>query len=257
MIDLRVGLQTYTIRKLMKKDLASALMMVKRLGITDLELARVPFTKATNKIIREQGMRVLAIQDKLKNLEHHFKDRVTFLKNLNIDIACVSVLPLGAILGGKKQIDSFLRRINSLAVKYASEGIRLAFHHHNFEFRKLGGILKFQLILEGLDPGVGIVMDTYWIRKSGADIADWCLRLKPRLFGVHLRDYRSINEGRTKVTDAAVGCGEIDFKEVIDLIDKPSLYYVIEQNSKKPLADIELSIANLNNLVNVQVKGNQ
>ena len=255
MIDLAFGLQTYTIRKLMKKDFSNSMTLIKGIKVDTLELARAPFTESTAAVLIDKGIRVVSIQDKLRHLESHFSERIRFLKQLNIDIACVSVLPLSAIFGGKKQIDCFIKRINALAIIYRDQGVRLAFHHHDFEFKKIKGIFKFQLILDGLDPQIGIVMDTYWIKKSEEDILKWVNILKPRLAGVHLRDFKVQRYGCKKATDAPVGDGEIDFQEILGAIDKEKVYYVIEQNSTDPIVDIKKSLEYLRQITKTNLKG--
>lgn len=241
-----VGLQTYTIRKLAQMNLPLALKEIGKLGIVHLELARVPFSEATITAIKDAKMKVVAIQDKYQHLDKHFAERIRFLKALDVDTAVVSVLPLGAILGGKRAVKRFAKRLNELAKRSRSEGIRLAFHHHDFEFKMAGCKTKLAHLLEELDPEVGIVMDTYWASKSKQDLAQLTATLGSRLCGIHLRDHQDIEKsGKRRSRDCAVGSGDIDFTRFLPLLRQNRIYGVIEQNSESPLGDIKKSIVTL------------
>ncbi|MDD4000403.1 MAG: sugar phosphate isomerase/epimerase [Bacilli bacterium] len=245
---MKVSLQTYTIRKLAKVNLDASLELVRKQGFEYLEVARLPFTKEVATKILKHDLKVLSIQAKYRTLKNQYNKIVAFCKYTNCQIAVVSVLPFSAILGGKKQIINFSKRLNVLFKKYASVGITLAFHNHDFEFQKIKNKTKFDYLLENTN-GVKIVADTYWIKKSGYVPEDFIKSLGERLIGVHLRDYIEINKGKKKIIkDTEIGQGFIDFKKVLENANQ-AVYGAIEQNTINPIYSINFSLAHLKKLM--------
>jgi len=236
---MKLGLQTYTIRRALAKNHAQAFEQAQRLGINDFELARISFDDSELSICRSLNIHAYAIQDTLQSLKKHFLKRCRFMHELHIPLAVVSVLSIPAILGSRKAIHGFCHHVNALAKMYESAGLQLAFHHHDFEFRMCQGRLKFDWILDDLDPGVGIVMDTYWVQKAGFDPSVWAKKLEPRLRGVHLRDM--LKPPRTG--DCPMGEGVVDFPSLFKVIDSNRVYTVIEQNTQTPFSDVQKSLA--------------
>ena len=74
-----------------------------------------------------------------------------------------------------------------------------------------------------------------------------------RLLGIHLRDLALKKKGiGVECRDAAVGDGNIDFKDVITAAEGEGCdYYVIEQKTQKPYQMIEKSLKELNAIKNV------
>jgi sugar phosphate isomerase/epimerase len=236
---MKVGLQTYTIRHALAEDVAQGFQQAQSMGFDDFELARISFDESELSICQSLNIRAYAIQDTLQSLRKHFQKRCRFMHELHIPLAVVSVLSIPAILGSQKAILTFCQNVNALAKMYESAGLQLAFHHHDFEFRVRNGRLKFDWILDHLDPGVGIVMDTYWVQKAGFDPLVWAKKLGPRLRGIHLRDLQKPPGNR----DCPLGEGVVDFPALFKEIDCNRVYTVIEQNSQTPFLDVAKSLA--------------
>jgi sugar phosphate isomerase/epimerase len=137
--SVRVGVQTYTIREAARRNLPEALARLKALGVTSVELARIAFSAENAAIVRASGLAVSSIQAKFKQLSQDFNAMLAFCGAVDCKIVVVSVLPLSCILGGEWPLRAFAARLDSLAARYREQGITLAFHHHDFEFKRLGG----------------------------------------------------------------------------------------------------------------------
>lgn len=236
-----LALQTYTVRKASHKALAKTLSRIRNLGITHLELARIPFTMATADLVLQSGLQVLALQVKPTILEKEHSAIVAFCQATHCRWVVASVLSWDAILGGKYALSKFSQRLNQLATLYAESGIGLAFHHHDFEFRKLKTGVKFDELIRQTNPNVRFILDTYWVRRAGQDPRNWILRLQDRLVGLHLRDCAP-SLGKKKPPDCALGQGIIDFPGLLAAIPNSVLYGAIEQNTKDPWSEIETSM---------------
>ncbi len=239
---MKIGVQTYTIRKLAKKNLAFALDELLRVGINKVELARLDLNDELSLMLSKKKIEVLSIQMTAPKLLKDIDHVSSFAKQVGCDLVIVSRLSIPAIFGGKSSLLKFAKKLNDLVNLYQQKGIQVAFHHHDFEFKKIGNETKFEILLKNTLDELGIVSDTYWSKKSGYEPHEVIEMIGKRLIGIHLRDYMIKENGRSM--DSEVGSGLIDFNQVM-LVSKNALYAVIEQNTKNEMESIEQSISYL------------
>lgn len=248
---MRLAVQTYTVRRELKADFAGTLRRLRGLGVGAVELARIGFTTAEARLVVDSGLSVTSLQVKPSTLKKDPFAIAAFAKDVGCPMIVVSVLSKGAILGGAASVKRFAGFLNGLAELFAAQGLALAFHHHSFEFARVGGRRKFDLLLEHTNPSVGFVVDTYWTARSWVDPAEWIRGLGPRLAGLHLRD--CAEERGIRTDDAALGDGIIDFTAVLAAAAGHATYAAIEQDSRDPFADLAKSIDHLHGLGNPHI----
>ncbi len=235
--------QTYTIRRLMQENLETALKKLLDFPVKSIELARIKFNDKNIELVKKSGLNVVSMQVKFSQLRKNFQSYVSWCKLLNCEILVVSVLPLSGIIGGKAMLSSFTKKLNRLAQAFHDAGITLAFHHHDFEFKKISKITKFEYIVRHTTGKVKFVVDTYWVTKTNNDPVAIIRWLDDRLIGLHLRDHQSIKKGRKQiVTDCEIGSGTIDFEKVYAAAKKYAIYGAIEQNTLTPLESLQKSV---------------
>ena len=89
-------------------------------------------------------------------------------------------------------------------------GIRLAYHNHDFELLSMDGQLPFDILLSETDPAlVDFELDMFWVRKAGQDIVNILNRAPGRFTMAHIKD---IDEQGNMV---GVGTGVIDFESIL------------------------------------------
>lgn len=221
-----IGLQTYTVRALMKEDLEFTLSELKSIGIKEIEVSRMPIDAQTATWIKQHDLSVCAIQLTLNKLMRDTANVIAFAKAVNANHVVVSVLPWwGHIpLFG---INMFIKKMHELLTVYEKEGIRLSFHHHAYEIKK--NLLP--IFDQHFDKRIGFVLDTYWITLSQKDPLEIYQTYSHRVRGIHLRDYL---DGH----DITPGKGKVDFKRILDHLLE-SVYTVIEENALDPLIAVE------------------
>lgn len=235
---MKLGVQTYTIRKIAKKNMDLALNLLSRKGMTKVEYARLKMDQKHIDILKRHDFEVLSIQATYHKLISQRKKIIHFCEQTGCKKVVVSVLPLSAIFGGRKALLRFSNQLNKLKDLYLLSDIEVGFHHHDFEFKKIQGQSKFDILFEHTDFELKFVIDTYWAYSKDIDLEKLIEKVGHRLMGIHLRDYENI---RNKHQDTEVGYGKIDFHQVIKTarIFKP--YLVIEQNTHTPIQSIEKS----------------
>lgn len=253
---MKLSVQLYTLRKPARKDLYGTLCAVSAAGYHAVEAARVPFTKASAEVFRrcreESGLEVRSAQIKFHLLRDDFEAMASWMHQTGCGVAVVSVLPMDVLRGGEDALKRFCGEMNGLGGRYAQEGIRLAFHHHHYEFLKFGDRRGIDILLEGLDPKrVGFVSDTYWAQKAGANPVTLLQKMQGRLAGVHLRDFTTLRRGPFLYSsDCPVGSGLLDMAAILrQAVLSGAGYGAVEQNSRNPLEDIAASHAALEHLI--------
>lgn len=145
--------------------------------------------------------------------------------------------------GDRKTIDDWKRvgdRLNSAARSAESEGLRLAYHNHSYEFVPLEGQVPYDVLLASTDPSlVKLEMDLYWITVGGKNPLDYFARWPGRFPLVHLKD----SMGPPKNTMANVGAGTIDWKAILAKHKEAGIehYYVEHDEPTDAFASIAAS----------------
>src|ERR1044071_1401555 len=109
--------------------------------------------------------------------------------------------------GFKRIIDD----VNKAAATTNANGIRLGYHNHDFEFRKVGDKTGFELLIEGFaQKRVSIELDRYWVVRAGQDPEQLFMKYPGRFEQWHVKDMDKSDPSG----NADVGTGSIDFKKL-------------------------------------------
>lgn len=251
---MKIGVQTFTIRKAQKKSIRMAYLPLIELGIRSFEVARIDFNEKNARelksLVDTYGIEITSIQVKPKYVFGSADTIIDFCKVTGCKNVVISMLPFKCILGGENEFYRFIDRLDPTYDLYAKNGITLAYHHHNWEYVKLSnGKRRMDELLEKTER-IKFVHDTYWTAKSGISPSSQIKAFGERLLGIHLRDLTLNKKGIDVLScDAAIGDGVIDFTEVISVAEGVGCsYYVIEQKTDDPYGEIKKSFERINDL---------
>jgi sugar phosphate isomerase/epimerase len=259
-----IGLQLYTIRDAMEKDLKGSLKKVADLGFKYLELAKYADgkfyamePKEFKKVVSDLGMVILSshtqveaagitLDNAKKMTEDHAKLGVKY---------CVQPW---VVEEARKTIASFQKMAadwNKVGEIMKASGIQFGYHNHNFEFGNVEGkVPYFDIFLAELDKDlVTMELDLFWATKAGQNPVEIFKKYPGRFQLFHMKDMFTKQDPfytTTGVTDfAPVGAGLINFKEILASKDIAGMKYMfVEQDQSregKPFDDIKTSITNL------------
>ena len=155
---------------------------------------------------------------------------------------------INPFLGSLKTADEWkkaaegLNRQGEIANK---AGLRVAYHNHNFEFKKFAdGSMPEVILLEGTDPKlVDFEMDMFWVVKAGENPEEWLKKYNNRFKLCHIKDlYKDEkvaeirkNKAETMVLDDVsascdLGTGKIDFPKILNTAKTHGVeYFIVEQ----------------------------
>jgi sugar phosphate isomerase/epimerase len=113
-----------------------------------------------------------------------------------------------------RTIDRFkavAERLNLIGAQAAKAGLQVAYHNHDFEFIDQNGQLGYDVILKETDPKlVKLQIDLYWIaRGSKISPNEWFKRAPGRFVMWHVKDMHKTSRDYTEL-----GNGSIDFTRI-------------------------------------------
>jgi sugar phosphate isomerase/epimerase len=255
-----IGVQLYTVRESMKKDLPGTIAKVAQIGYKEVEFAGY-FDHSPKEI------RSILDQNGLKAPSAHIEYSV-------LDEKWPGVLEAAQVVGHQyivcPWIDDEVRKQNrwkEAAAKFnkAAEaskkaGIQFAYHNHHFEFVKVDGKYAYDILLEETDPKlVQMEMDLCWMNIARQDPLKYFDRYPGRFPMVHVKDVKKIppkpddqpvNFDNVFPEMTSVGNGVIDFKKIFAQSDKAGIkhYFVENDYPKSEFDDIRASYEYLHKL---------
>lgn len=179
------GLQLYSVRDFTQKDLDSTLKKVARIGYKYVEFAGFfgHSAEEVKAMLNEYGLIVSGTHSGLKELDDDFAAVVKYhhtIGNTNY------IIP-GAPWGTATELDDTIVKLNKYKPMLAAEGITLAYHNHDGEFKpNRDGLIAHTEIEKRTD--VDFEIDTYWAYAAGKDPVEVITRLKDRVHVIHLKD---------------------------------------------------------------------
>jgi sugar phosphate isomerase/epimerase len=237
----QIGLQLYTVRGEMQKDVAATLARVARIGYKEVEFAGYFGRSPTD-------IRALLDADGLTSPSSHVA-----LAAIRADtpgtIAAAKVIGHQFIVvpwideATRKSLDDWhgiARTLNDLGAQFSAAGLNLAYHNHDFEFGRIDGQLPYDILLAETDPAlVAMEMDIYWITKAGQDPLAYFAKYPGRFKEVHLKD----SKGPPEHEMTSVGNGSINWPQIFAHRSQAGIqhYFVEHDQPKDAFASIEAS----------------
>jgi len=244
----RIGVQLYTVRDLMQKDMPGTLAQVAAAGYKEVEFAglfgRTP--AQARQMLDQNGLTSPSSHIGIERMEKEGAAAFAEAKALGNEWATVPYM----VEERRKTIDDWKRIaaiLNNLGTQAKTSGLRLAYHNHDFEIRPLEGQRPYDILLSQTDPSlVDFEMDLYWVTFGGGSPMDFFNRYPGRFKMVHVKD--SAGPPDNKMVD--VGSGRIPFPAIFAQSDKAGIehYFVEHDQPADAIATIRNSARYLLNL---------
>lgn len=233
----QIALQLYTVRDAAKRDFLGTLREVGAMGYTAVELAGLHGLPAerVREALDANGLRAASAHVGLHELDERAAGAVADLRALGCGQLVVPWVPEGR-RGSTAAVRALAAELNRWGQSLAGEGLRLAYHHHDFEFKPLEGTSMWEILTAELDPAlVGLEIDVYWAARGGHDPAALIERHAPSVALVHLKD---MEPGGT--ADWPAGEGSLDWEAILAAARAAGAeWYIVEQdNPQNPLEDV-------------------
>lgn len=235
-----IGLELYTVRDLMDRDVEYTLRQVAEIGYREVEFAGL-FGKEPKKVdkwLGKYGLTSPSSHIALERLTANLSGVVDEVQTLgNTYVVCPSVDgSLTRDADGWRRVAATFNRIGDSLQRV---GLQFAFHNHDGEFKPLAsGEIPYDILLAECDPKfVKMEMDLYWIIKGGQDPLAYFAKWPNRFPLVHVKDMT----GSGAMTN--VGQGRIDWSHIFSKRREAGIeHFLVENDSpRSPIDDIRVS----------------
>ncbi|HET7553662.1 MAG TPA: sugar phosphate isomerase/epimerase [Gemmatimonadaceae bacterium] len=241
----RIGIQLYTVRKLMARDAAGTLGKLAGIGYKEVELAGL-YGKSVGEMRRLLDRNRLAAPSghigtaELRgDWERTLADAATLGHRY---ITCAWIDEADRTPYGYRKIAELFNRSAQAARK---AGLQFCYHNHDFEFERMGETVPYDLLLADCDPDlVKMEMDIFWLVKGGRDPIEYFKWHPGRFPLVHVKDM----DASGKMVD--VGKGVIGFRGIFEHAAQAGIqhYFVEHDEPKDPIATAHASYDYLHTL---------
>jgi sugar phosphate isomerase/epimerase len=235
-----LGLQLYTVRDWMQRDMEFTLKTVYGVGYREVEFAGL-FDKKPDKVkywLDKIGLEAPSSHVSYERLKAGIQAVADEAQTLgNTYVVCPDVdsrLRLDADAWKRVAAD-----FNRIGEQLQRLGLRFAYHNHDFEFRPLpGGEIGYDILVNETDQRyVKLQLDLFWISKAGKDPLTYFAKFPGRFPMVHVKDMT----GRGAMVD--VGKGVIDWGRIFAKRREAGIehFYVEHDEPASPFDDIKIS----------------
>jgi sugar phosphate isomerase/epimerase len=240
-----VGLQLYTVRDAMGKDLDGTLAAIAAAGYRLVETAGTYGRSAADlrASFDRHGIRTTAGHYPLGDAESKADEVFAAAKTLGQEFVVIPWIEPSQRTA--ETWGSLPSRLNKIGEQARGAGLKVAYHNHEFEFETYGASTTvLERLLANTDPAlVSFELDAYWAFKAGRAPAEVVARYPGRFTMLHLKD----STAAPGKEFADVGKGVIDFPRLISAAQRNGLRYAFVERdvSPDPLASIRASHAYL------------
>ncbi len=213
-----IGLQLFSVPKLLEKDFRGGMKMLSQIGFKELEFyGPFPFSTDAAKAWWDKVTPSLGFSG--SGYFGHSADEVRSILNEN-DLSAPSThtdldtmrnrMPqlgeAGRQIGFKyiglpsipeplrKTLDDYKKmadEFNKIGEQAKKEGLKFTYHNHGYGLQEMDGQIPLNIILDRTDPGlVFFEMDIYWTTAGGADPVAYLEKYRNRYHLMHVKDMK-------------------------------------------------------------------
>ncbi|MBE9583076.1 sugar phosphate isomerase/epimerase [Mucilaginibacter sp. JRF] len=237
----KVGLQLYSLRDYLPKDVKGVTEKVAKAGYKEVETYGYSKqngfwgldAKAYGQLLKANG---LVSPSGHFGIESYFRDGTD--KDLNEAIEAAKIigstyviLPWmgGDLIDTVDKCKAMAQKFNAAGELIKKAGLKFGYHNHNFEWKPVGDTSFYDVLLKETDVNlVTLELDLYWVYRSNLDPVKMLTENPNRFKLVHVKDADKAN----KELNTEVGKGLIDYKAIFAAAQKAGIkHFIVEQEN--------------------------
>ncbi|MDH4197518.1 MAG: sugar phosphate isomerase/epimerase [Candidatus Aminicenantes bacterium] len=219
-----IGVQLYSVRQAAAKDFAATIEAVGKMGYTGVEFAGYYGWDAKPKELRQ-----LLDANGLKCCGTHTGIDTITGDNLKATAELHSILGNSFLIVPSLQAQDaqgwvdLAKQFNEIAPRAKALGMRIGYHAHAGDFRKLGETTPWEIFFDNTNADVVMQIDTGNCMSGGGDPVAILKKYPGRSATVHLKEFGGPEA-------AVIGQGVVRWQEVFDVCEMTggTSWYVVE-----------------------------
>ncbi len=231
-----VGVELYSVRNSLSKDLEGTLEAVRQFGYTVVEFASNPQQMDAKRIVKAMNYSDLTCSSwhcpysLLLGDDDTLKATAEFMAEVGCKYPVMPGIPQDW-LATDDAVKATAEKMNALVEKLRPYGISTGYHNHNWEFQKLeSGKTKWSALREATVPEFLMQLDTGNALNGKADVNAELFAAEGRSKIVHLKPF-----SLTRGYDTMIGADDdaIDYKSILEFCKTKggTEVYIIEYES--------------------------
>lgn len=226
------GIQLYTLRSEMDKDAKNVIRKVAEFGYAQAEnyegqqgLWWSMDHKEYKALCDEVGLSMISSHC---NFAENFEEKVAQAAEVGMKYL------IAPWVGPQKKMDDFKRisdTFNQCGEICRKNGMRFAYHNHDYSFKELEGQLPQDVMMQNTNPElVDFEMDMYWVVTAGADPIAWLNKYPGRWKLCHVKDRDTNAPANKRDASCILGQGAIDYTPILKTAKAQGMdYFIVEQ----------------------------
>lgn len=229
-----IGLELYSVREELSKDLTGTVNAVAKMGYQCVEFYApyfswtVDYAKQVRKQLDDLGVRCYSTHNDLRS----FKDpgiRKAMDLNHILGTQYVVLADPGNVKGveGWKEVAGLLNNANT---SLATAGLHAGYHNHDAEWHPVDGLRPMDILATNTDDSIMLQFDVGTCLEAGADPVAWINQNPDRIRSMHLKDWSPQNGYKV-----LFGEGVAPWKQIFAAGESVGgvQYYLIEQEGSR------------------------
>lgn len=213
--DLKVGLQLYSVRDEMNKDMGGTLKKVKDMGYDYVEFAGY-FGKTAEEVLsllEKHNLKCISVHQAYEVFLEDEEESVPFLKTIGAKYSAMPWLDIDKH-AGSKNFEQTKKDFIKVGRILKGAGIMHLYHNHDFEFNTYEGKYLLDWLFESVPEDIlQTQIDTCWVCYAGLDPAEYIKKYAGRAPVVHLKDFVCDEKGSGPVYDLIDEEGKVEDRE--------------------------------------------
>ncbi len=270
----KVGIQLYSVRDHMEKDMDATLKAISEMGYECVEFAGYfdHTAEDVKAMLDKYGLEAVSVHQSIDLFLKEGDEAAKYIKTLGVKYCAIPWINVDNFKD-EALYQQFLKNIKEVSALLKKYDIQLCYHNHDFEFGKKDGVYYLDRLYSDTTPDELMTeIDTCWVHYAGENPSKYLEKYAGRAEIVHLKDfecknlaagpvYALIDEDGKEMKDdkeekgfefRPVGSGRQDVKAILESAEKAGADYVIVEQDGHPdndsLVDAKISIDYLKTL---------
>lgn len=232
--DIPVGLELYSVREALKKDLEGTVRAVAQMGYACVEFYAPYFewseaqAKQMRKLLDDLGIKCYSTH----NDEDYFSAKnIGRVRDLNLILGCkYAVLAWSDPKTGADGWKALAGELNSAADQMEPAGLKVGYHNHEAEWKAVEGKRPMDILAADTKPTVMLQLDVGTCLEAGGDPVAWIRANPGRIRSIHCKEW-SPQQGYKVL----FGEGVADWKGIFSAAESVGgvEYYLVEQEGSR------------------------
>jgi len=252
-----IGVQLYSFRNEIPKDIPGTLKKIREMGIKELEgggTYGLPLADY-KKIIDDNGFKMVCVGASFDKLQKDLPAVIQEAKAFGATYVMCAWVPHKEDGFTVEEANTAIEVFNTAGKTLKENGISFCYHAHGYEFRPYEDGTMFDYMAKKMNPKwANFEMDVFWVKHPGQDPVALLKKYKGRFPLMHLKDRKHGTEGNQNGradddTNVVLGAGDVGIAEIMKVAKKYGVkHYFIEDESTRSMEQVPLSLTYLKSL---------